>query len=114
MDARVFSGNSVNSGDDSYPGDRFSCIFAGGTGDDGTQWTVGLGSLFQVKPKAPLLPNSSGGACWRQLASTAHDSMQVALVDGSVRSVAPNITKVTWAALLTPNGGDKLGPDWAP
>jgi len=41
--------------------------------------------------------------------------MQVALADGSVRSVAGDISAATWAAALTPEGvpGEKpLGTDW--
>jgi hypothetical protein len=55
---------------------------------------------------------SAGGQCDHHRPSTAHDAIQVGLADGSVRSVAPDISKQTWARALTPNGGDVLGPDW--
>jgi prepilin-type N-terminal cleavage/methylation domain-containing protein len=109
----IFTSTGRNFREDSYPGDRLSCVFGGGIGDDGTAWSQGLAAMFQVKPQAPLLPVSQGGQCSRQLASTSHDLMQIALCDGSVRSVSPNLSKQTWGNLLTPSGGEKLGPDWA-
>jgi hypothetical protein len=50
--------------------------------------------------------------CDPTLASTPHQVMQVALVDGSVRSVAPDISGTTWWAAITPDGREVLGPDW--
>ncbi len=38
--------------------------------------------------------------------------MQVALADGSVRTISGSIEPVTWAAALTPAGGEVLGRDW--
>jgi prepilin-type N-terminal cleavage/methylation domain-containing protein len=38
--------------------------------------------------------------------------IQVALMDGSVRSVAPGITQLTWACAVMPNDGLVLGSDW--
>ncbi len=38
--------------------------------------------------------------------------VQVALFDGSVRSVNPGISHNTWKAAMTPNGGEVLGSDW--
>jgi prepilin-type N-terminal cleavage/methylation domain-containing protein len=39
-------------------------------------------------------------------------SIQVGLGDGSVRSVSAGISFTTWAAAITPAGGETLGPDW--
>jgi prepilin-type N-terminal cleavage/methylation domain-containing protein len=36
----------------------------------------------------------------------------VSMGDGSVRLVAPGINPATWWAALTPNAGDRMGPDW--
>jgi prepilin-type N-terminal cleavage/methylation domain-containing protein len=101
--------------DDSYTGDRFSCVFGGGVGIDSTTWITGANSVFLVQPKYPLndTPDNPPGQCLRTFASTPHYSMQAALADGSVRSIAASIQPTTWAALLTPHGGDRLGPDWA-
>jgi prepilin-type N-terminal cleavage/methylation domain-containing protein len=37
---------------------------------------------------------------------------QVAMGDGSVRTVNQNIKATTWLAVITPNGHDTPGPDW--
>jgi prepilin-type N-terminal cleavage/methylation domain-containing protein len=39
-------------------------------------------------------------------------TMMVLLGDGSVRGVSSGMSAATWAAALTPNGGDILGNDW--
>jgi prepilin-type N-terminal cleavage/methylation domain-containing protein len=36
----------------------------------------------------------------------------IGLCDGSVRSVSPAISDQTWRAVLTPDGGEALGPDF--
>jgi prepilin-type N-terminal cleavage/methylation domain-containing protein len=99
---------------DSYPGDGFSAVFGGGRDIGGNlYWQSGLASMFQVKPLNPVVTAANGGLCDPTLASTSHLSMQVALADGSVRSVTSAIKIATWAALLTPHDGDIIGPDWA-
>jgi hypothetical protein len=55
---------------------------------------------------------AAGGQCDRRLASTPHNVMQVALADGSVRTLSASITPQTWAAALTPAGGEVLANDW--
>jgi len=59
-------------------------------------------------------PRMSGGQgiCTGDFASTPHDSLQVALCDGSVRSVRPSISNATWWSVLTPAGGETQGNDW--
>jgi prepilin-type N-terminal cleavage/methylation domain-containing protein len=55
----------------------------------------------------------SSGSCDPQLPQTAHASgMQVALADGSVRSLAPTISQWTFWAACTPAGGEALGQGW--
>ena len=109
----VFLLNQANqNGDDSYPGDRLSAVFGGGIGNDGTAWLQGSLSVFQIQPANPLVTT---GNCDKRLASTPHQSMQVAMSDGAVRSISSKITATTWAALLTPaaDPGEKpLGTDW--
>jgi prepilin-type N-terminal cleavage/methylation domain-containing protein len=107
----VFHGQRFSAGgsDDSYPGDRLSAVFGGGIGWDGTAWLRGTASLFQVQP-AHFLQNP--GPCDKRRASTPHISMNVALGDGSVRIVSASISATTWAAALTPAGGETLGNDW--
>jgi hypothetical protein len=38
--------------------------------------------------------------------------MNVALGDGSVRGVSAAVSATTWAAALTPAGGETLPADW--
>jgi prepilin-type N-terminal cleavage/methylation domain-containing protein len=104
--------NSLSGQPDSYPGDRFSATFGGGIGNDGVAWQQGQGSFFQVKPGDPL---SLTGPCDKTRPSTSHQQLQVAMADGSVRSIADTLSKTTWAALLTPVADKRelpLGPDW--
>src|SRR5262249_28824264 len=68
---------------------------------------TGPTSLFQTAP------SPWNTACNPALAQTPHAAgMQVALADGSVRSLAPTLTGETWWAACTPNGNDSLQPDW--
>jgi prepilin-type N-terminal cleavage/methylation domain-containing protein len=115
----VFRGLSGSSGtpntgapQDSYPGDRLSAVFAGGRGRDGVVWTRGTASKFQVQPAKPLATSANGGRCDRRLASTPHTVMQVALGDGSVRTLSASITPAAWFAALTPAGGEVLSGNW--
>ena len=52
-------------------------------------------------------------ACNPKIAQSPHASgMLVALVDGSVRSLAPSIQPTTYWALVTPDRGELVGDDW--
>jgi prepilin-type N-terminal cleavage/methylation domain-containing protein len=101
-----------NQRQDSFPGDRLSAVFGGGRGVDNVVWQRGLNSKFQVQPAKPTATAANGGQCDRRLASTPHTVMQVALADGSVRNVRSSIAPATWAAALTPAGGEVLANDW--
>ena len=66
---------------------------------------IGLGSKFQVQPRE--------GDCDPTRAATAHaGGMQVCLADGSVRTLAPNMSPDTWWWAVTPSVGEVLGSDW--
>ena len=68
---------------------------------------VGTASMFQVQPD----PYQT--ACDWAVAQTPHSSgIQVALADGSVRSVNASIAPSTWWAALTPRGGETPASDW--
>jgi prepilin-type N-terminal cleavage/methylation domain-containing protein len=68
---------------------------------------IGPESKFQVQP-TPFLSN-----CVPYKAATAHaGGIQVGLVDGSVRTLAPSMSGTTLWAAVTPSGGDVLGWDW--
>ena len=63
------------------------------------------GATFQVAPRE--------SECNPALAQTPHRSgMLTALADGSVRSVAANISAATYWAAVTPSGGEILRGDW--
>jgi prepilin-type N-terminal cleavage/methylation domain-containing protein len=73
----------------------------------GAVHATGPASKFQVQP-TPFLGN-----CDPTRTSTAHaGGMQVGLVDGSVRNLAPGMNPNTWWAAVTPTGGEVLGADW--
>ncbi len=106
----VFSYNNLGQGDDSFPGDRLSSVFAGGIGIDGTAWIQGPGSKFQVQP-LPFLQNP--GPCDKRLASSSHTGgTNVGLGDGSVRFLSASISGTTWWNAITPADGNPLGSDW--
>jgi prepilin-type N-terminal cleavage/methylation domain-containing protein/prepilin-type processing-associated H-X9-DG protein len=66
---------------------------------------IGPESIFQVRPPV--------GDCDPTRAATAHPGgMQVALVDGSVRTLTPGMSHATWWAAVTPRGCELLGADW--
>jgi hypothetical protein len=101
----------VNDTDDSYPGDTLSAVFGGGISvgssfgslNWGGSWLTGLNSKFLVQPKLDQ--------CNWQVASTPHAAINVALADGSVRSLSPTMSSLTWYQACTPNGGENLGVD---
>jgi len=60
---------------------------------------------FQVAPPVDK--------CGSAVAQTPHRSgMLTALMDGSVRTVAPGISYATYYGAVTPAGGEMLGSDW--
>jgi len=66
-------------------------------------------NTFQVQPN----PFNSTTACLFYLPSTGHTGgMNVALADGSVRTVAQGISAATFWAASTPGNNDLLGSDW--
>ncbi len=110
--------NSNPGGDDSFPADRLSAVFAGGKGHDGVVWfdpptAVALGYTFQVQPLKPTSMAGGGGQCDKRLASSAHTGgMNVGLGDGSVRFLSGSISPRTFWTAVVPNDGLVLGSDW--
>jgi prepilin-type N-terminal cleavage/methylation domain-containing protein len=73
--------------------------------NQGAPNAIGPKSIFQVQPRE--------GNCDPTRAATAHaGGIQVGLVDGSVRTLAPGLSGATWAAAVTRAGGEVLGSDW--
>lgn len=72
------------------------------------RYSIGPNSKFQSNP----LPFNSAN-CDPARASTMHTGgMQVAMADGSVRSVSSTISPATWWQACTPANGEVLGSDW--
>ncbi len=68
------------------------------------------GALFQLAPY-PFM--GAGGKCDFTRAATGHTGgIQVALGDGSVRSVTSSISPTTWWYAFTPRGGETLSGNW--
>jgi hypothetical protein len=65
------------------------------------------GTKFQLRP----WPSQ----CNVGYPSTGHyEGLIVDMADASCRTVSPRISSETFYALCTPNGGDRIGPDWEP
>src|SRR5262245_63992541 len=90
------------------PGKAFQPGFAiAALANLGAPDAIGPQSKFQVQP-TPFLGN-----CDPTRAATAHaGGIQVGLVDGNVRTLAPSLSGATWAAAVTRAGGEGLGSDW--
>jgi prepilin-type N-terminal cleavage/methylation domain-containing protein len=74
-----------------------------GTGrTNGSQTT----SMFQIRPT----PFNS--ACDYSRASTAHETIQAGLGDGSVRACSASMNPTTWLLALIPDDGAPLPSDW--
>jgi hypothetical protein len=103
------SGSPGSSGDDSYPGDRFSPVFAGGAAwNDGTVWSIGVLSKFIVQPKV-FLSAVGPPDCDKRVASSPHPTgIMVAMGDGSVKYVNTSIDANLWWAALTPDSSEPM------
>lgn len=56
-------------------------------------------------------PSDAACVCYYLQAYSA-GGLQVGLGDGSVRSIAPSISRLTWALANHPNDGQPMPPDW--
>jgi prepilin-type N-terminal cleavage/methylation domain-containing protein len=57
-------------------------------------------------------PDPSNCLSYQGAQATTSGGLQVALCDGSVRTLSPGISIDTWRAANTPSSGDVLGTDW--
>jgi prepilin-type N-terminal cleavage/methylation domain-containing protein len=64
--------------------------------------------MFQTRPGVGKCDTCCNN--WR--AQTPHNAMNIALADGSVRSVSSGISQETWGRALLPRDGQVLGNDW--
>jgi prepilin-type N-terminal cleavage/methylation domain-containing protein len=70
-------------------------------------------NLPQIQPNPWSSKCVSGNGQTSSLASSAHTAvLQVALMDGSVRSVAGSVGTSSWSYAIDPADGQPLGSDW--
>jgi prepilin-type N-terminal cleavage/methylation domain-containing protein len=83
--------------------------------DFGLNW-YGQGNtyMFQIRPLPMSYANCPQGAdcCDNWKAQTGHQVMNIAMADGSVRTVAQGISQSTWTNAMLPRDGQALGNDW--
>jgi prepilin-type N-terminal cleavage/methylation domain-containing protein len=68
---------------------------------------VNYSGLFAL-PQINVSPTSADP----NLSQSYHAVMNVALMDGSVRSISAALSQRTWTNALNPTDGQTLGPDW--
>ena len=49
---------------------------------------------------------------WSRPSSGHNQTVLCGLMDGSVRSVTPSLTAITWQNAINPQDGNVLGSDW--
>ena len=70
------------------------------------------GTIYATR-SVPFQTAPTPGTCDSTLLQTPHSSgMLVALMDGSVRTVAPSISQYTFWSAATPSSGEVLSSDW--
>ena len=69
---------------------------------------------FQIQPLArPASTCPTGKECCNSLTvQSGHAVMNIAMMDGSVRTVSKSVSQETWRRAMLPNDGETLGPDW--
>jgi hypothetical protein len=73
----------------------------GGQGGQGNNWN-----------QPPMVSVSNADRCDRSRPSSAHNTCQVLMLDGSARGVGTSVTQATWQQAITANDGVPLGSDW--
>jgi prepilin-type N-terminal cleavage/methylation domain-containing protein len=106
----VFGERYMICGTDPYTGQQSQHIWAengqgAGPGANTYQPSIAVTTLPQFLPDK----NSCNPFTYQGFSS---GGIQVALADGSTRSVAPTVTQTTWTNALMPADGQTLGPDW--
>jgi len=87
----------------------------------GCGWNIGLNNqpvftVFQGNwQNSPPQFNTTPSTCnadYRFVQAYTSASIQVGLGDGSVRSISPAVSSLTWYYACVPNDGNPLGSDW--
>jgi prepilin-type N-terminal cleavage/methylation domain-containing protein/prepilin-type processing-associated H-X9-DG protein len=74
---------------------------------------MGSGTPPTKNSKFQLQPNPYASNCNPLLPSTGHSGgINVAMGDGSCRSVSTSVSMFTWWSAITPSSGEVLGSDW--
>jgi len=75
---------------------------------------TGTAAMFMVQPRLGCSNHGQTGSCGdnNRGVSPHSGSINVAMGDGSIRSVSAGVSAQTWWFALTPAAGDVLGPDW--
>lgn len=73
-----------------------------------------LNMMFQIKPATyPASRCPAGKECCNVLTvQSGHTVLNVAMMDGSVRSVSRGVSEETWRRAMVPDDGETLGSDW--
>jgi prepilin-type N-terminal cleavage/methylation domain-containing protein len=112
-------GQSDGTSNTVFFGERKASCTAGVTGS--SLWAAGIaspnypafnyttGTIVLPEPQLPGGPSTCNGTGLHFLSA---GGCQVAMGDGSVRSVNSGVSLVTWAAASTPNGGEVLSGNW--
>ncbi len=82
----------------------------GGNGFPNPALTPDVNFMFQIRPN----PTKKGlGGCNVLTAQSGHQAMNIALLDGSVRSVGANVTPSSWLSAMLPRDGIPFSnSDW--
>jgi prepilin-type N-terminal cleavage/methylation domain-containing protein len=117
---------NLNGGYGSVPGFGWFTSGYAATGAPGNaywNWIyAGCYADFNTNPVSHGVPTAAGTIafqcavpflqCNPHVVQSAHAAMNVALGDGSVRSVGQNVSVNTWTLACIPNDGNPLGSDW--
>ena len=87
-----------------------------GNGDQKVNFPNGMPNAipFQIRPKTLRLEDCPMGAdcCNNWAAQTGHSALNVAMADGSVRSLSGRVSKRVWESLMKPRDGKAINGDW--
>jgi len=69
---------------------------------------------FQIRPRAVGAASCPAGqqCCNNLTGQTGHSTYNVAMMDGSVRTLPASLSQDTWRRLMLPRDGESIGDDW--
>jgi prepilin-type N-terminal cleavage/methylation domain-containing protein len=87
-------------------------LLTSGNGPYSANQSMGSAASGTFPTPEVVIPNQSNNAALGGVASQHTGVVQVALGDGSARTVTPAISFLTWNRAIQPNDGGTLGSDW--